>query len=301
MKKRDDFFGYHPLVNFLYFALVLGFSMVLTHPSCLLISLAGGLSYCVTLGGGKALRGSMGYLIPLAVLASLVNVLFNHAGVTVLTYLPNGNPVTLESIAYGLGAAAMLCAVVVWFSCYSKVMTADKFVYLFGRIIPALSLVLSMTLRFVPKFRAQFRVVAESQRCVGRDTRSGRLLSRIRAAVTVFSIMVTWALENAIETADSMKSRGYGLPGRTAFSIYRFDSRDRLALLWLISCGGVLLCGGLAGGFSWQYFPMMKGSVLNGLTVFFWLIYLSMCLTPVYLEQRAARQWERLRGGAEAS
>ena len=35
--------------------------------------------------------------------------------------------------------------------------------------------------------------------------------------ITILSIMVTWCLENAIETADSMKSRGCGLPGRSAF------------------------------------------------------------------------------------
>ena len=41
------------------------------------------------------------------------------------------------------------------------------------------------------------------------------------------SVTVTWALENAVVTADSMKSRGYGLPGRTAFARQRFDGRDR--------------------------------------------------------------------------
>ena len=69
---------------------------------------------------------------------------------------------------------------------------------------------------------------------MGRDTENGSLLRRTKNAMKVFSIMVTWSLESAIETADSMKSRGYGLPGRTAFSIYRFDDRDRAALLWLV-------------------------------------------------------------------
>ena len=95
------------------------------------------------------------------VVAALVNPAFNHEGATILTYLPSGNPLTLESILYGAAAAAMLAAVVTWFSCYTAVMTSDKFVYLFGRIIPALSLVLSMTLRFVPKFQAQLQVVSE--------------------------------------------------------------------------------------------------------------------------------------------
>ena len=73
--------------------------------------------------------------------------------------------------------------------------------------------------------------------------------------------MLTWSLENAIETADSMKSRGYGLPGRTAFSIYRFDDRDKMALGWLLYCGFFLCCGAAVGGFSWRYYPTATRTV----------------------------------------
>lgn len=164
------------------------------------------------------------------------NPAFNHEGVTILAYTPNGNPITLKSLIYGVASAAMLVSVVQWFSCYNEVMTSDKFVYLFGRIIPALSLVLSMTLRFVPKFNAQLKTVRTAQQCVGRDVSNGSIVQRMKHGITILSILVTWSLENAIETADSMRSRGYGLPGRSAFSIYRMDSRDRSALLWLGFC-----------------------------------------------------------------
>ena len=35
--------------------------------------------------------------------------------------------------------------------------------YLFGKVIPAFSLLLSMTLRFVPRFTEQIKRVAEAQ------------------------------------------------------------------------------------------------------------------------------------------
>lgn len=297
IQNRDTFSGYHPAVNFLYFALVIGFSMFLMHPVSLIISLGASLAYAVYLNGRKAVRFSLLVMLPMMAVAALVNPAFNHEGATLLAYLPSGNPLTLESILYGLAAAAMLAAVVTWFSCYTAVMTSDKFVYLFGRIIPALSLVLSMTLRFVPKFQAQFRVVSEAQRCVGRDVSNGGLLRRLRNAVTIFSIMLTWSLENAIETADSMKSRGYGLPGRTAFSIYRFDSRDRSVLAWLIYCGFFLCCGAAAGGFAWRYYPTMKGVAWTPLTVCFQAVYLALCLTPVALDLWADWNWRKLHGG----
>ena len=295
MQNRDTFSSYHPLINFLYFFLVIGFSMFFMHPACLAISLTGAVTYAVNLNGRKAVRFSLLYMLPLLLLTAIINPAFNHEGTTLLAYLPSGNPLTLESIAYGLAAAAMLVTVIEWFSCYTAVMTSDKFVYLFGRVILALSLVLSMTLRFVPRFKAQFRVVSEAQRCVGRDVSNGSVLQRLRNAITILSIMVTWALENAIETADSMKSRGYGLPGRTAFSIYRFDSRDQRVLLWIGFCGIYILVGALTGGLDWRYFPTIKGVGAEVFPVSVMLTYLALCLTPVALNLMEDRVWRRLR------
>lgn len=291
---RDTFSGFHPTINFLYFGLVLFFSMCLMHPVCLAISLASALTYAIYLNGRRAVRFGLLYMLPMMLFAMILNPAFNHEGATILTYLPSGNPLTLESISYGAAAAGMLAAVVMWFTCYTAVMTSDKFVYLFGRIIPALSLVLSMTLRFVPKFKAQVKVVADAQRCVGRSVSDGSILQRTKNAVTILSILLTWCLENAIETADSMKSRGYGLPGRTAFSIYRFDERDRYALGWLGFCGFFLISGWLAGGLAWRYYPTIKGAPTTPLTVSFFLVYLALCLTPVILNGREDRKWTRL-------
>ncbi|CUQ54642.1 Energy-coupling factor transporter transmembrane protein EcfT [uncultured Flavonifractor sp.] len=295
MQSTDAFSSYHPAVNFLYFGLVLFFTMCFLHPACLLLSLAAALRYAVCLNGRRAVRRSLRYLLPAALLAALINPAFNHQGATILTYLPSGNPLTLESIAYGLAAAALLSAVVTWFSCYTAVMTSDKFVYLFGRVIPALSLVLSMALRFVPRFQVQARAVSQAQRCVGRDVSDGSLLQRLRNGVTILSILLTWCLENALETADSMKSRGYGLPGRTAFSIYRLDDRDQAALWWLGALGGYILSMWGAGGFACRYFPTFRLAPRDGWSLSGLLAFGLLCLTPVIIDRREDRQWTRLR------
>jgi len=206
--RMSAFAGYHPIIGFLYFTFVILFSMFFMHPVCLLISLLCSFLYSVKLNGKKALVFNLFYLLPMLVIAALMNPAFNHEGVTILAYLSNGNPVTLESIAYGIGAATMLVTVICWFSCYNVVMTSDKFIYLFGRIIPSLSLILSMVLRFVPKFKSQIKTISNAQKCVGRDVSNGSVLKRAKNGLTILSIMITWAMENAIETADSMKSRG---------------------------------------------------------------------------------------------
>ena len=297
MVSRDAFSSCHPTVNFLYFGLVLLFTMCFDHPLARLVSLAGALCYDLYLNGQKAARFSLLYMLPMMLLAVILNPAFSHEGVTILSYLPSGNPLTLESILFGVGAALMLAAVVLWFACYNAVMTSDKFVYLFGRVIPALSLVLSMTLRFVPKFRAQIHAVSESQRCVGRSVSDGSLLRRIKNGVTILSILITWSLENAIETADSMRSRGYGLPGRTAYSIYRFDDRDRLALLWLGFCGLTIVAAWIAKGFYWRWYPSVRFAAFDPIVVFFHLVYFALCFTPLAMDLYADHRWKQIRKG----
>lgn len=288
---RDAFSQYHPIVNFVYFAAVILFSMFFMHPVCLGISLFAAISYAICMRGFRGVRFGLRYMLPMVLLVMLVNPAFNHEGMTILTYLPSGNPLTLESIVYGGAAACLLCAVLGWFYCYTAVMTSDKFVYLFGRVIPALSLVLSMILRFVPKFQAQFQEVRNAQRCIGRDITNGRLLHKIKHAARIFSIMITWSLENAIETADSMKGRGYGLPGRTAFSVYHFEKRDGRLLAVILLLTAYIAAGSFLGGITFWYFPMIGGQTGGIYPLTIYAAYFVLCFIPVVLQKKEVRRW----------
>jgi len=292
---KDSFMTYHPVVNFLYFAAVLGFSMFLMQPICLMISLISALCYSVYLNGWKAVFFNLKFMLPLLIVAALVNPAFNHEGGTILAYLRDGNPLTLESIVYGIGAAVMIISVITWFACYNVVMTSDKFIYLFGRIIPALSLIISMALRFVPRFKAQLKVIANAQKSVGRDVANGSILARAKTGMKILSIMVTWALENAIETGDSMKSRGYGLPGRTAFSIYWFDKRDRMVLLFILLNIVFIFVGLFTKGLYFRYFPTLKGDLINIYTMSLYISYGVLCNTPLMLNIREDMKWNALK------
>jgi len=293
-KMKDRFFAYHPLVNFLYFTLVLSFSMMLNHPLAQGISLVCACLYAMQTEGRKAVLFTLRWCLPVMLLTAFMNPAFNHEGKTILLYFPTGNLLTLESILYGLSSGAMIATVMLWFLSFNRVITSDKFIYLFGRIIPAMSLVLSMTLRFIPKFKAQMDLVIDAQKSIGRDISEGSLWHRTKIAVTVLSIMVTWALENAIETADSMKSRGYGLPGRTAFSIYRFDKRDKQALIVLLFLGGTVLAGAALEGLTWRYFPSVKWST-TPLSFCVLVAYAALCAFPIILNRKEDRKWNALR------
>ena len=291
----NEFKTYHPIVNFVYFIFVIGFSCVFMHPVCLVISFFSSFIYSVVMKGKKVVKTNLIYMIPTLLFAALINPAFNHEGITIVGYLPSGNPLTFESIAYGIAAAIMIVSIICWFSCYTEIMTSDKFIYLFGRIIPSMSLIISMTLRFVPKFSAQLKVVTNAQRCMGRDVSNGSIIQRAKHGLLILSMMTTWALENAIETADSMKSRGYGHSGRTAFSIFTFDKRDKKALLCIVILGIYTLAGKLVGGMYFRYFPSLQTGNFSmyGLSVF--IAYFALCICPIIIEVYEVRKWNTIR------
>ena len=290
--RRDEFAAYHPLVSFLYFVTVLAFTMVFTHPVLLVISLGSAVAYGFYLRGKRVVR-MLGYLLPLCILTMLFNPIFNHEGATILRWLPGGNPLTLEAFLFGGAAGLMLAAAMAWFFCVNEVLTSDKFIWLFGRIIPALATVLSMALRFVPRFTQRMRAVSAARRAAGYQS-GEKPAQKVKGAVTALSIVVTWALENAIETADGMKSRGYGLPGRTAFSIYRWEKRDSAAVLFLLYCAGYVAVGSAVGGVYWQYYPLTGGEWSSPFAISIFLAYLALCIMPLYINGREAAKWRSL-------
>ena len=290
----NEFAKYHPLINFIYFTAVIVFSMIFVHPICLVTSLLCSVMYSIILNGKKALK-FIAMLLPLMLISALINPAFNHEGVTVIAYLPSGNPLTLESILYGIVAASMVATVICWFSCFNKIMTSDKFIYLFGRIIPSLSLILSMTFRFVPKFKEQVQEVSNAQKSMGRDSSEGSVFARVKNSIRILSAVITWSLENAIDTSDSMKSRGYGLTGRTAYSNYVFDKRDVTALIYLAVTIIYFLIGALLGKIHYRYFPSMRGTYMSFYSTSIFISYIMICIMPIIIEIWEELKWRKLK------
>ena len=290
--NKDAFSGFHPAVNLVFFAAALGMTMFIQQPVYLLISMVSGCAYLLYLQGSKGMLRQVGYLLPVLVMMAVMNPLFNHEGVTVLWYLPNDNPITLEAVCFGLASAVMMGASIVWFNCCNTVFTSDKIIYLFGRIIPAMSLLISMTLRFVPRFKDFLQNVMRTQQAMHRPENTRE---KLRQALAAFSATVSWAMDQSIVSADSMKSRGYGIQGRTAFSIYRFDKRDgiALALLALLWLGAALPC--LMGHAAWNYYPALSGALLGPAQLMAYLSYAGMCLLPLIIDLTEDRKWNSLR------
>lgn len=290
---NTPFASLHPAVLFVFFTLAAGFSMFLMDPVFLIISFFCAFGYSVYLKGRKGVK-SLGLFLPLVIFAAVINAAFNHEGVTILVYV-NDNPVTLESLVYSLAAALMLLGVLSWFSCLNEVMTSDKLMCIFGRISPSLSLLFSMTLRFVPRFSAQLKKITYAQKCIGRSYTDGGFFTKIRNGVKILSILVTWALENAVETADSMKSRGWGLKGRTSFSGFRFDKRDGVCLAVILLLALAVITGLINGIGTVTYYPQIILSEFSAFTLAVYVSYFLFMAFPLIFSLREDFKWYRLK------
>ncbi|MEE1196579.1 MAG: energy-coupling factor transporter transmembrane component T [Lachnospiraceae bacterium] len=285
---------YHPMLNFIYFVGAVFCMIFFDQPVFLLVSYTAAFIYSIKLNGKHGLLFNLS-LIPAGILYVILYADYNHYGVTSLGVNSIGNKITLEAICGGLSLSMRAMAVIMLMSCMFAVVSSDKVVYLFGRLSPKLSLFLSVLLRSVPRCKEKYRRIHLSRRGIGKGTGHGNVLQRCQNALSVLSIVITWTLEDFVESGISMKSRGYSLKGRTAFSIYRFDNRDRLATTGFAACLCILYVASAAGETQMFYNPEIMWKQVTPLSCFFYLIYMVFLLIPFGLQVIGEARMRRLR------
>ncbi len=285
------FSHYHPVTNFVFFALVIGHAMVIFHPVYMVISLLASFLFNWITNGQKGLKFVLTFCLPAWILIALFNPLFSHAGMTILFYFPNGNPFTLESVIYGVVTSTMFITVILWFASSNTIMTGDKLMHLFGRIIPKSSLIISMVLRFVPLYKQRIRLIAQGQAALHDANQKRNLLTKAKDGIQILSIMTTWSLQSSIETANSMKARGYGLSARTAYTQYRFTSSDRKILIILLSCALFIIALQLLKVVQYSYYPYISYTTISSINMLGYFTYALMCFLPCILSLWREFKW----------
>lgn len=277
------FAGLHPLVLLFYFLSVLTVAMFVPNPVLSLLALLGAILFCATGTRRGAMARDLGFYLPMFLLVAITNPLFSHSGDTPLFFL-NGKPITLEAFVYGVAIGVMIVGVMLWCKAYGAVMTSDKFLWLFARIIPKLALVLSMALRFLPMFCRRMKQVKIAQKTMGLYAGRG-LMPRVRCTGRVFLAVIGWSLENAMETAASMQARGYGTGKRTDFSLFRFTARDGVLLAVCVGLMGVTVAGLIAGVTSFSYYPRIGRVNASPLSLAVYAAFGLLSLLPFALER----------------
>ena len=284
--KNDAFSKFHPAVNFLFFLGAICCGVVIQHPAYLFVSIVTGMTYYLLFNGAKGWK-TIGGMIPLFLFLTFINPLFNTYGERVLFFV-FGRPYTFEALIYGASIAAMFVAMLLWFGCYNKVLTSDKFTCLFGNLIPSISLLLVMVFRMVPNFIRKTQQIIGARKSIGKGiSENATTKEKLQDGGTVLGALTSWALEGSVVTGDSMRARGYGAAKRSSFMIYRMTWNDWILLVVMLILIGIIIIAACVGQFSAVFVPMIEIAPVSwGLAA-----YTCYLLIPSALHIKEAIQW----------
>lgn len=290
---ETGFKKYHPISNILYFVSMLVFALLFKHPATVTTCFFSTMIYYIILCRKNAVKTIVFFILPMILFVVFFNALFSHYGITPLYTLKNGNNITLESIIYGLILGIITVSIIMLFFCYNEVVTTDKFLHLFGKILPSFALVISMTLRFIPLFKTRLNVIHQVQQNFRKS--NGNIIEKIKYASKSVSILITWSLEKAIETSNSMKSRGYGLKKRKNYSKYRLKTDDVVLIIIILILDSLMLIGYINKTLYCFYNPYISISSNSTTGLITIISFVLLCFLPIIIDVKEVIKWLRLK------
>lgn len=246
----------HPAVLVLYFLSVTIPAMFSLNPLLLIPAFAGAVFFLLLAEPEPPKLRTVLWLALLTVLIIVINPLFSHRGQTELFFL-NGHAITLEALLYGVRNAFCVLTVLLWCRIFNRIVSSEKLLALLGKTFPKTALLLSSSLRLVPLLRCRAASMRDTQQELGLYG-NGEMSDRLTGGARVFSMLVTWSLDHASDMSSSMKARGYGLKGRTTYSVYRFKKRDAVLTVLLILLDAGVLTVMATGRLAFSFYPVLS-------------------------------------------
>lgn len=287
---ESGFRSCHPYVVFFYYMCVGSFAMYFNHPVFLLVGCCVLCLVTMSHGGANALKKWMPTLLSMSLAIILLNPFLNSRGTHVFFYF-RGKQVTMEATMYGVVMALSIVMILLLFISFNLVLNGNKFLFIFSSLLPRTAFMTMLAIRFVPLLKRRLDEISDVQRVKGMSMTTGSLRDRVKNAMTLLQILLTWSLQEAMDTADSMKARGYGTGKRSPYIPYKMDKRDKG---WLATMGilfALCLAGGMLG-----YGKMIIYPALGTLQFYLldWVLLacmLGVLAFPLFVEGREQFKW----------
>ncbi len=266
--------------------------MIFRHPALLILSFLSISLYDIKLIKEKFFKNLFIFIIPLTIFTTLINGLTAHYGVTELFTLPSGNKVCLEPIVFGLIFGASVSIIILLFSCYNNTVDSGKLLYLIGGKFPKLALIITTALRFFPLYKEKLKEISDCQKCFGTSVFDGSIIERIKNGLRILKCLFGFSLENSIDTADSMRSRGYGLKPRTNYHDFVFTKDDIFVTVFIIISSFISILGSVFGKTKASYNPFIKIPKVDFFSVIIFLFYALLWLAPLIYDISYLIKWK---------
>ncbi len=287
---RFGFIDIHPIVKMIYFLLLLTFIMLTPHPLILLLYLIALSLYLIRLKGFLEFRKGLRFYLLLSLVLTLINPIFNQRGQTILFTLLN-RYFTLEAVIYGLVMAMTFITIIILFQIFNETIDSHSFIYAIGRFGPKSAFLINMALRYIPLIQKRLKELFEI-RSLTKSTK--KLKQRIKLWGEIIGVIFTWSFEEAIITADSMESRGYGLKKRTSYLYFKWRAKDYLFLVLMFVLSFIISFYLIRGLISFEIYPKMTPLVVDRQNFLAYLAIALISSLPFFIDEKERLKWRNL-------
>ncbi|HLO11891.1 MAG TPA: energy-coupling factor transporter transmembrane component T [Pseudoneobacillus sp.] len=289
-----QFKAFHPLVIFCYYLGSIALIMLFMHPVFLLISVSSFVMIHILEDRCKTLLPWLFFILSTGILIFIINPFFNERGRHILFEIV-GHRVTLEATIYGGMSALSIVGVMLVFVAYNEVMTPNKLLFLFSKFLPQFAVLLMLTLRFIPLMKRRLEEISAIQTSKGISVKQGQWKDRIKKGMLYIHILLTYSLEEAIQTADSMRARGYGQFQRTTYEYFRWKKSDIVSIIYLVLLFSLCIYGRLFNNGLLTIYPIMEPMSLSPQEVIILCMNVLFFSLPLLAELGDVIQWRILK------
>ncbi len=290
---KSEFSYFHPVSIYLYFIIIFVVTVISRNPVFIVSSFICCCAFRGMLSGVRKLMILVLKMSALIAAGALINPLVSHYGATPLFFI-NDSAYTKEAMVYGFFLSVMLAAVIIWSGCFNDVNDSEKTLYVASKFSKTMSVILSMSLRFIPMLKEKANEIKNSRRAAGLY-RTDSIPQHIKSDLTVISVLLTWATENSVDTAASMKARGFGAADRKNYCIYKIRLRDIL-LLSTEAVYLILIIAALRSDvFAYRYYPHLDEIHPDIFSALFYAVTFLFGIIPLFLEIKGRMVWRSLK------
>ncbi len=277
----------HPGIFIVYFMILIVFAFLFNNPYYILTFGVMILVLIALQGSVSEIKSTAKVFLPLVLFITILNMFFSHVGNTHI-YIYGTYYVTLEAIIYGIIMAITFFLVTLTFLAYNTYVSYQDMLYVFSKKYPNISMIIIMSLRFVPLIQKRSKELHELSKLKNNNEKIS-YREKLSQLIHNLGLVVSWSLEEAMQTASSMKARGYNITKRTSYLEYKFNKIDVVLAIVILTTVIISLIGLYNGIGSILIYPEFKFSFNQYPFNIYYLAYVVLLLPFIIIEI-----WERI-------
>ena len=231
----------HPAIFIVYFLILIIFAFLFNNPYYVITYGILILTLIALQGSISEIKSTTKVFLPVILFITLLNTIFTHVGDTHI-YIFGSYYVTFEALVYGVIMAVTFFLVTLTFIAYNTYVSYQDMLYVFSKKYPNLSMIIIMSLRFVPLIQKRSNELLELSKLKNRNE-DLKFTEKTSELIQNLGLVVSWSLEEAMQSASSMKSRGYNITKRTSYLRYDFNKIDILLTVLILVTATISVYG----------------------------------------------------------